>query len=246
MSKLSWSGSWLPVLHRLPPGDSPERREIALTFDDGPGTATPDLLHILARADAQATFFLTGQRIAERPDLVRAILSGGHAIYSHGFLHEHLERTDAAAVQQALSETEALLSKFRPTPEPYLIRLPYASGRRQAWMHRAIQAWSPTAQIAHWTYALNDHDIAPACRNEADVERLCWDATQTLATRPHLDGSILLMHDDPYDRNSPFLTAVATTLAEMVVRLLTSQRYRLVALRPLPAPSLVSRFMLES
>jgi peptidoglycan/xylan/chitin deacetylase (PgdA/CDA1 family) len=243
MSKLSWRGDWLPVLHRLPGGQS--GREIALTFDDGPSAAVPELLRVLARAGAKATFFLTGTRIVERPDLVTAIVAGGHAVYGHGYAHEHLDEADAARIRDALTRTEALLAAYRATPQPYLVRLPYAAGRRQAWVHRAIRAWSPAAQIAHWTRSFDDHEIATACATEADVTRLCADAVTRVAAHGDLSGTILLMHDTPFDRASPYLGTVTITLADMVVRRLAREGYKLVPLRHDPAPALASRFLLE-
>lgn len=49
---------------------------------------TLDLLELLARHGARATFFVLGE-VAERyPELVRAIAAGGHEIASHGYRHD--------------------------------------------------------------------------------------------------------------------------------------------------------------
>ncbi len=65
MHKLSWTGRWLPVIHRLP-GDAEGRREVALTIDDGPTEVTPRLLEVLSQANARATFFLSGARLSQK------------------------------------------------------------------------------------------------------------------------------------------------------------------------------------
>lgn len=72
-----------PVLRRLPVAAP----RVWLTFDDGPSDDTAALLAVLARHGARATFFLVGQRAAARPDLVRAILAGGHGIGNHSDSH---------------------------------------------------------------------------------------------------------------------------------------------------------------
>jgi len=68
---------------RLPPAAADERW-IALTIDDGPDPlVTPQVLEILERSGAKATFFCVGVRVAEYPDLAQEILRRGHAIENH-------------------------------------------------------------------------------------------------------------------------------------------------------------------
>ncbi len=48
------------------------KRKVAyLTFDDGPGKYTAELLNTLKQHDAKATFFLIGANVKEFPDLVK-------------------------------------------------------------------------------------------------------------------------------------------------------------------------------
>ncbi len=109
-----------PVVARLPG----RRREIALTFDDGPDpTTTPMVLATLARFQARATFFVLGEKARAAPEVVRAIAAAGHAIGVHGDRHdrllalrsprrirEEIERAQAA-VAQITGQTPRL---FRP------------------------------------------------------------------------------------------------------------------------------------
>jgi len=61
---------------------------VALTFDDGPHPdATPQVLELLAAADARATFFLVGEQVDRRPALAAEIAAAGHAIGLHGHTH---------------------------------------------------------------------------------------------------------------------------------------------------------------
>ena len=63
------------------PGACAERGEIALTFDDGPDPAvTPQVLDVLDRFGAKASFFCIGRRIQAEPDLAREIVRRGHSI----------------------------------------------------------------------------------------------------------------------------------------------------------------------
>ncbi len=64
---------------------------VALTFDDGPDPATtPWLLDLLETQELKATFFVTGERVAGHPELVRAILEKGHDIGNHSYSHDVL------------------------------------------------------------------------------------------------------------------------------------------------------------
>ena len=86
-----WPRSTLlgPNVLQLPPAAS-ARREVAITIDDGPDPAvTPQVLEILARHGAKATFFCIGERAALHPDLCRAIAAAGHDIGNHGQRHPH-------------------------------------------------------------------------------------------------------------------------------------------------------------
>src|SRR5262245_7657455 len=61
---------------------------VALSFDDGPhATFTPQVLDILDRHQARATFFLIGERALRHPDLVARITGAGHEVGNHYFMN---------------------------------------------------------------------------------------------------------------------------------------------------------------
>jgi peptidoglycan/xylan/chitin deacetylase (PgdA/CDA1 family) len=78
-------GRWMG-LGALAWGDRADPK-IALTFDDGPSEQTEAILELLQRYGCKATFFLTGQRAEQRPDLVEKIRAAGHQIEAHGYWH---------------------------------------------------------------------------------------------------------------------------------------------------------------
>ena len=63
------------------------RKRIALTFDDGPSTYTPQFLHILKRENIKATFFEIGQEVQRYPATSRRILALGHELANHTMHH---------------------------------------------------------------------------------------------------------------------------------------------------------------
>jgi peptidoglycan-N-acetylglucosamine deacetylase len=62
-------------------------RGVALTFDDGPGPATEQLLDVLAEADVRATFFVTGAHLRARPAVAARIVADGHLLANHTWSH---------------------------------------------------------------------------------------------------------------------------------------------------------------
>jgi len=75
------------------------RREIALTFDDGPDPRfTGPVLDILARFQVPATFFCVGLGVRAYPGLVESIAAGGHAVGNHTWSHPFLPDLSGAEV----------------------------------------------------------------------------------------------------------------------------------------------------
>ena len=79
------SRMYSPVLSRLPLAEGDRR--VWLTIDDGPSPQTRALLDLLDAHGAKATFFLVGDRAAQRPDDVREIARRGHGIGNHSATH---------------------------------------------------------------------------------------------------------------------------------------------------------------
>jgi peptidoglycan-N-acetylglucosamine deacetylase len=98
---------------------------VAITFDDGPHPeGTPQILEILARHGAQATFFLVGEQVVKRPALARRIAEEGHAIGLHGYLHRpHPSRTARAMAEDF--ERAAVAIADATGVAPRLHRPPY-------------------------------------------------------------------------------------------------------------------------
>ena len=77
-----WPSSHLlgPNLTRLPAAAA-QRREIALTIDDGPDPeVTPRVLDLLDTAHVKASFFCIGRIAQQHPALCRAIVARGHRV----------------------------------------------------------------------------------------------------------------------------------------------------------------------
>jgi peptidoglycan-N-acetylglucosamine deacetylase len=65
-----------------------QEKTVWLTIDDGPHPEdTPQLLKLLKRYNARATFFVIGQRVQKYPELARAIVRDGHTLANHSQTH---------------------------------------------------------------------------------------------------------------------------------------------------------------
>src|SRR6266581_5842023 len=111
---------------------------IAMTFDDGPGaTLTPKLLDLLAAHHIKATFFLIGQNVAQKPDIVAREVREGHEIANHSWSHPNLAKMSDDGVRDQLHKTEDAIrsaSGNRLT----LLRPPYGSitARQKKWINQ--------------------------------------------------------------------------------------------------------------
>jgi len=77
-----------------------DRREVVLTFDDGPwpGT-TAKILDALRAECVRATFFVLGRNALAHPDILRRELSEGHTVAHHTWSHPLLSRIGASAAE---------------------------------------------------------------------------------------------------------------------------------------------------
>jgi len=112
-------GFYLPIISRGSSG----KKAVAITFDDGPDPLTaPLLLKLLSTRQVQATFFITGEKAAAKPELVKEILRQGHSIGNHSYHHSYrmLFKScpsiieDIEATQQVLRDLGIRPLAFRP------------------------------------------------------------------------------------------------------------------------------------
>jgi cellulose synthase/poly-beta-1,6-N-acetylglucosamine synthase-like glycosyltransferase/spore germination protein YaaH/peptidoglycan/xylan/chitin deacetylase (PgdA/CDA1 family) len=82
---------------------------VALTFDDGPdGRWTPKILKILEQKHAVATFFVIGQNMQARPDLVQREVRDGDMVGNHTWTHPNIGVTPLAQTDLEINTTQRL------------------------------------------------------------------------------------------------------------------------------------------
>lgn len=100
-------------------------REVALTFDDGPGPFTAQTLRALRHYGMGATFFLVGRNLATWPGMPAAEAADG-AVGDHTWTHPLLTRLGAAGVLQELGRTQRAVARAGRRPV-ILFRPPYGA-----------------------------------------------------------------------------------------------------------------------
>ena len=178
------------------------RRQVALTFDDGPGRSTRAVLDLLDRHDARATFFMVGSEALRDPETARAVVAAGQEVGSHSMHHlDHEAVSDEEAVADMVEGAEAIAKVLGF--EPPLYRAPYgrfipatvAEARRRGWV------------CVHWS-ALGE-DWLP----EATPRSVC-----DLVIRDLEPGGIVLLHDSRREKPmnpEPVVGGTALLLEEL-------------------------------
>jgi peptidoglycan/xylan/chitin deacetylase (PgdA/CDA1 family) len=183
-------------------GGPAEGKMVALTFDDGPSVYTPQVLAILNRYGAHATFFEIGRQVGPLAATSRAVIRAGDVIGNHTWSHPDLTPQNTAAQVRPTQAAIYRASGFRPC----LLRPPY--GIAPAGVVGIVRSLG--LLTIQW-----DVDPADWSRPGAAViaERVLR------AVRP---GSIVIMHDGGGDR-SETVQALGT-----IVPVLLGRGYHLV------------------
>ncbi|MEM7096477.1 MAG: polysaccharide deacetylase family protein [Actinomycetota bacterium] len=101
----------LPFLTNIPavPRDG---SVVYLTFDDGPDPVyTNQVLDVLARYDAKATFFVLGSSVDAHPGIVQRMIAEGHTVGNHTYYHEALPLQEDDYILQTLGATNAAIAR---------------------------------------------------------------------------------------------------------------------------------------
>ncbi len=127
-------------------GGTRRRRVIALTFDDGPGPYTEQIVRILARMHAAATFFVVGQQLGDFSAGLRDEIRHGFVVGDHTESHAWLIRLSASG-QYAQIHDAAIRIERVGAPSPRLFRPPYGCYDAQTLavlrrLHMLMVLWS--------------------------------------------------------------------------------------------------------
>lgn len=154
------------------------RKEVALTFDDGPSPFTGQILDVLRKYKAKGTFFILGNQIEGNPLPLQRILAEGSAVGNHSWNHADFTTLSTGEIRSQLSEVNGTLSA-KGIPAPKLFRPPYGARDDKV----VSEAKKKGMLTVMWDVDTNDYK-QPAPQVIVD--------TVIQGARP---GSIVLMHD---------------------------------------------------
>ena len=157
-------------------------KQIALTYDDGPNDPyTLKLLDVLAKHSVQATFFMIGRYVRQRPDIARAVAQAGHVIGNHTFTHPRLIFQSGAQTRTELLQCRSALQDAIGK-HSNLFRPPFG-GRRPVTLRVARELGLQTVM---WNVTGHDWNAPPAAMIERKV------------ARQMRGGDVILLHDGGY------------------------------------------------
>jgi peptidoglycan/xylan/chitin deacetylase (PgdA/CDA1 family) len=206
---------WLgPNWTRLPAAAT-ARHEIALTIDDGPDPlVTPQVLDILDRYAARATFFCVGEKAARYPDVCREIVRRGHAVENHSQHHpQHFALLGPRGFMRELQAAQSTLSRITGQ-HPMFFRAP--AGLRNPFLDPVLARLGLT--LASWSARGFDTRISDAKR----VRHALLGGLRA--------GAILLLHDGNAAR-SPRGIPVILDVLPAVLESAAAAGLRFVSLR---------------
>jgi peptidoglycan/xylan/chitin deacetylase (PgdA/CDA1 family) len=152
--------------------------DIALTFDDGPGPYTAEVLAVLRRYHAQATFFIVGNRVRYWPRLPAAEATIG-AVGDHTWSHADLTRLSRRAAKAEIDRARTAIDSAA-NANVRLFRTPY--GRDPAWLGHALAARA----LLEIRWSVDSSDYLPRTTVRGLVRRVAS------GLKP---GAIVLLHD---------------------------------------------------
>lgn len=89
------------------------KREVALTFDDGPDPEyTPRLLDLLNSYGAKATFFVVGSHAEKNPELIRRMHEEGHTLGIHNYVHRSNWIMSPRTVKRQVQRTSDIIESI--------------------------------------------------------------------------------------------------------------------------------------
>lgn len=182
----------------------PDKPMVALTFDDGPGERTSELLDILDKYNARATFFMMGKSAVNYSDTIKKMDELGNELGNHSYNHPQLPKLSADEIKKQINDTNAAIKAACGKPAD-VMRPPYGAITSKVSENVGMP-------MILWT-----------------IDTLDWKTKDAQATYDSVissasDGAIMLMHD---------IHSTTVDAAARIIPELTRQGYQLVTISEL-------------
>jgi len=176
---------------------------VALTFDDGPYLPyTPQVLSILEKYDAKATFYFQGTHIEENFDCAVRAHQLGHELGNHSYSHRSFRKRPPTSLYREIVRTDKLLEKigvdYQTTFRPPFGEVTFMLG---------IILWKLNKKVIYYSVVPKEHElITPENIHDYCVKNV-------------FPGSVIVLHDGGKNRENTVLAV------EMIVKTLTEKGY---------------------
>lgn len=182
----------------------PNKPMLALTFDDGPGPRTKELLEVLEANNAHATFFMVGTNVDKYPETIQKMYQIGCELGNHTQDHKSLTKLSPEEIQSEISIVNEKIQNITGA-KPTVLRPPYGN------LNDTVKANAGMPCIM-W-----------------NKDSLDWQTKNTQSTIDYVlnnakDGDVILMHD---------IHSATIDAALYLVPELTNRGYQLVTVSEL-------------
>ncbi|HHT7013480.1 polysaccharide deacetylase family protein [Bacillus cereus group sp. BfR-BA-01361] len=194
-----------------------KKKIVALTFDDGPHPIfTPQILDILAKYNAKATFFVAGNKVKRFPVILKRQVKEGHEIANHTYNHIYDKNITAAKLTSELNQTDAIIKRITGY-KPTLYR-PVVGLHNNLIINTAIQNGK---LVILWSWHQDPQDWRSPAANK--ISRYI-----TKGVKP---GNIILLHD----WNGSEFSKISQTVdaLESIMKYLNNNGYKCVTVSEL-------------
>lgn len=165
------------------PGRVTSGKILHLTFDDGPNPRfTGQILEVLAKYGAKATFFVVGKNVVAHPEWIERELQAGHTVANHSYSHPRLTNISQQAFDAEIDQTAQAIGPRQAN----CLRPPYGAVDAQVRARAADKGLT----VVLWDVDTKDWRQGPA----EQIAQAVVDGAET--------GNIILMHDGGGNRDN--------------------------------------------
>ena len=190
---------------------STKEKMVAITFDDGPHPVfTPLILDTLAKYHAKGTFFVTGKKAKEYPDILRREVNEGHEVGNHTYHHFNNHISDETLTSE-LKQTDRVIQGiigYKPT-----LYRPVGGNYDEGIVTTAVKNGKMVI-LWSWHQDPRDWNNPPAGKITRHV---------TSAVKP---GDIIVLHD--WHNNETAKTCQTVLELDSILSFLTKNGYKCV------------------
>lgn len=154
---------------------NPDEKVIALTFDDGPSKYTKQIVDLLNEYEANATFFILGNKVEIYNETLKYLLDNGNEIGNHSYNHKWLTHVTNDELLNQINTTQDII-KEKLNYTPTLFRPTYGSVNKNIKENINLDIILWNVDTLDWKYK--------------NGKRISENALKKIK-----DGDIILMHD---------------------------------------------------